>query len=115
MKRIDTQEIPFVNTRFRNKMKRLYGHKEIKRRCRMIIRCLRYRWVLGICMFVLAAAMVSDAAEEKKFTGTIVAAPVDPAGKFAPINLKCQEAEYRIINNKVAQKMQKKWAGKKWM
>ncbi len=79
----------------------------------MIIRCLRYRWVLGICMFVLAAAMVSDAAEEKKFTGTIVAAPVDPAGKFAPINLKCQEAEYRIINNKVAQKMQKKWAGKK--
>jgi hypothetical protein len=74
--------------------------------------------IIGLCVliFIFMVGTLAFAAEkqkEQKFTGTVVSAPADPSGKMAPIALECKDGVYAVKKNAVAEKMQKKWIGKK--
>lgn len=68
---------------------------------------------LCVWIFLLAVASAVSAGEEQKITGTVVAAPEDPAGKLAPVVLETKDGVYQIAQNAIAAKMKKKWVGKK--
>ena len=76
------------------------------------------RRIIELCVliFIFIIATLAVAAEkqkEQKFTGTVVSASADPSGKLAPIALECKDGVYAVKKNAVAEKMQKKWVGKK--
>jgi len=76
------------------------------------------RRIIELCVliFIFMVGTLAFAAEkqkEQKFIGTVIGAPADPSGKLAPIALECKEGIYSVKKNAVAEKMQKKWIGKK--
>ena len=71
---------------------------------------------LCLLLFIFVVGSVAFAVEkqkEQKFAGTVVSAPADPSGKLAPIALECKDGVYQVKKNAIAEKMQKKWVGKK--
>jgi len=69
--------------------------------------------VLIFIFMVGTMAFAAEKQKEQKFTGTVVSAPADPSGKLAPIALECKDGVYAVKKNAIAEKMQKKWVGKK--
>lgn len=65
-----------------------------------------------ICM-ISTLAFAAEELKEQKITGTVISAPTDPSGNLAPIALECKDGVYLVKKNAVAEKMQKKWTGKK--
>ena len=71
---------------------------------------------LCVLIFIITIGTLAFAADKpkgEKYTGTVVSAPVDPSGKLAPVALECKDGVYAVKKNAVAEKMQKKWMGKK--
>ena len=69
--------------------------------------------VLGFILMIGTLAFAAEKQEEQKITGTVISASTDPSGMLAPIALECEDGVYQVKKNAVAEKMQKKWTGKK--
>ena len=77
------------------------------KRCSIALCVLIFIFIIGTLAFA------AEKQKEQKFTGTVVSAPADPSGKLAPIALECKDGTYAVKKNAVAERMQKKWVGKK--
>ena len=74
--------------------------------------------IIELCVWIFifmvgTLAFADEKQKEQKFTGTVVSAPADPAGKLAPIALECKDGVYQVKKNAISEKMQKRWTGKK--